>query len=143
MCPHGNRLKSKVFSLVSLSRCYPIMQHWSHPLPLICSCPSYLSGHTPSFTRTVGRLAFDDNFTSPAPQPLPPVTHSHMCDTTFTVMSPQSTVSTGFSDTPSRGSSCVSQHHLRGLPLGAPLSNTTNHRQHERKVPLSVNLGEW
>ena len=113
------------------------------PSHLPVHAPSYLSGHTPSFTRTVGRLAFDDNFTSPAPQPLPPVTHSYMCDTTFTVTSPQSTVSTGCSDTPSRGSSCVSHHHLRGLPLGAPLSNTTNHRQQERKVPLSVNLGEW
>ena len=99
--------------------------------------------HTPLFTRTEGTLAFHDNFTSPAPQPLPPVTQLHICNTTFTVTSPHSTVSTRCSDMPSRGSSCVSHHHFRGLPLGAPLSNTANHRRQERKVPLSVNLGEW
>ena len=134
----------KFSALSRLSGVTPSCNTAGHtPSHLSGHAPSYLSGHTPSFTRTVGRLAFDDNFTSPTPQPLPPVTHSRMCDTTFTVMSPQSTVSTGCSDTPSRGSSCVS-HHLGGLPLGAPLSNATNHRQQqERKVPLSVNLGEW
>ena len=104
---------------------------------------SHFSNHTPSFARTVGRLAFEDNFTSPAPQPLPPVTHSNRCDTTFTITSPQSTVSTRCSDISSRDMCSVSHDHLRGLPVGAPLSSVTNHTQQERKVSKSVNLGEW
>ena len=140
--PMATGSNRKFSALSRLSGVTPSCNTGHTPFHLSGHTPSHLSVHAPSFTRTVGRLAFDDNFTSPTPQPLPPVTHSRMCDTTFTVASPQSTVSTGCSDTPSRGTSCVS-HHLRGLPLGAPLSNATNHRQQERKVPLSVNLGEW
>ena len=104
--------------------------------------PSYISGHTPSLPRTVGRLAFEDNFTSPTTQPLPTVPPSNMCDTTFTVTSPQSALSTGCSDMSSRGVCSVSHDHLRGLPMGAPLSNVTNQPQQEQKVSKSVNLGE-
>ena len=144
-CRHDNSLVTSPSSFVLMAtgsnQMFSALSPFSSVTPS-CNTPSHLCGHTPSFTRTLGKLAFDDNFTSPTPQTLPPVTHSIICDTTFTVTSPQSTVSTGCSDTPSRGLNCVS-HHLRGLPLGAPLSNATSHRQQERKVPLSVNLGEW
>ena len=143
VCRHDNSLVTSPSSFVPMAtgsnQMFSALSHFSSVTPS-CNTPSHLSGHTPSFTRTLGKLAFDDNFTSPTPQTFPPVTHSIMCDTIFTVMSPQSTVSTGCSDTPSRGLNWVSHHHLRGLPLGAPLSNATNHRQQERKAPLSVNL---
>ena len=130
----------KLSALSRLNSVTPSCNTGHTPSHLSVHAPSYLSGHTPSFTRTVGRLAFDDNFTSPTPQPLPPVTYSRMCDIMFTVTPPQSTVSTGCSDTPSRGTSCVS-HHLRGLPLGAPSEQCDQPQTTGAKGPLVCQLG--